>query len=277
MPEDPPAPVTSARDPRVADLRELQHDHRLRDERGLAVVDDESLLIAALDAGCRIELLLEDDGRLDDPAPWRSLVDDAVVVPAVGDALRALSATGRRPRIVAAVRRHDDPVAPAPGGGLALLGVSDSGNVGGILRTAAAFRLPAVALLDGCADPWGRKALRVSQGAAFRAGLVRRATDVASLRADSDGPLVAAVAHDGEDPGALPADATVLLGAGHGGLTRADIARCDLTVTVPADGFDSLGVSAAAAVVAYALAGARGGARPAAGPALAERPGLSTA
>ncbi|WP_320671281.1 TrmH family RNA methyltransferase [Patulibacter defluvii] len=249
------------------DLRELQHDHRLRDERGLAVVDDEALLLAALEAGCTIELLLEDAARREDPAPWRQLVDPAVAIPAAGDALRELSATGRRPRAVAAVRRPPVPPGPAPGGGLALLGVSDSGNVGGILRTAAAFRLPAVTLLDGCADPWGRKALRVSQGAAFRPGLVRRATDVASLREHSEGPLVAAVAHDGEDPRALPAGATVLLGAGHGGLTRGDVARCDLTVTVPADGFDSLGVSAAAAVVAYALAGARettAGRRPAA-------------
>ncbi|MGE4427305.1 MAG: hypothetical protein AB7G37_12705, partial [Solirubrobacteraceae bacterium] len=125
-------------------LRTLQQDHRARDERGLAVVDDERLLLAALEAGCAVELLLEDAGRIDDPAPWRPLLGDARPVPAVRDVLRKLGQTGRMPRSVAAVRLHAVPDEPAPAGGLALTGVSVAGNVGGILRTAAAFRLPAV-------------------------------------------------------------------------------------------------------------------------------------
>lgn len=255
------SPATSARDERVVDLRELQRDHRVRDVRGLAVIEDEPLLLAALEAGCGIELLLEDERRRDDPAPWRGLLAGATPVLAGQDALRALSTTGRLPRVVAAVRRHADVVGPAPGGGLALVGVSDAGNVGGILRSAAAFRLPAVTLLDGCADPWGRKALRAGQGAQFTAGLVRAAPDLAALREHTHGPLVAAVPRGGEHPGLLPADATVLFGAEHRGLDRGDVARCDLTVSVPADGFESLGVAAAAAVIAYSLAGVRSTAR----------------
>lgn len=111
------SPATSARDERVVDLRELQRDHRVRDVRGLAVIEDEPLLLAALEAGCGIELLLEDERRRDDPAPWRGLLAGATPVLAGQDALRALSTTGRLPRVVAAVRRHADVVGPAPGVG----------------------------------------------------------------------------------------------------------------------------------------------------------------
>lgn len=252
-----PASATSAHDPRVVGLRDLQRDHRARDARGLVVVEDESLLLVALEAGCTVELLLEDERRLDDPAPWRSRLGGETPVPASQDALRALSTSGRLPRVVAAVRRHTEVAVGGADGGLALVGVSDAGNVGGILRTAAAFALPAVTLLDGCADPWGRKALRVGQGVQFTAGLVRSALGIDELRSGLRGPLVASIPHGGEDPKRLPADATVLLSSEHGGLDRDDLARCDMAISVPAVGSQSLGVSAAAAIVAYVMADAR--------------------
>ena len=43
-------------------------------------------------------------------------------------------------------------------------GVQDPGNVGAICRTAAAAGAPAVAVLQGSADPYGAKAVRASAG-----------------------------------------------------------------------------------------------------------------
>lgn len=48
---------------------------------------------------------------------------------------------------------------------VALDGVQDPGNVGTIVRLAAAFDCAGVALLPGCADPFGPKAIRASVGA----------------------------------------------------------------------------------------------------------------
>ncbi|HEY2093700.1 MAG TPA: RNA methyltransferase [Thermoanaerobaculia bacterium] len=48
---------------------------------------------------------------------------------------------------------------------VALDGVQDPGNVGTIVRLAAAFACAGVAILPGCADPFGPKAIRASAGA----------------------------------------------------------------------------------------------------------------
>lgn len=54
---------------------------------------------------------------------------------------------------------------------LVLEGVQDPGNLGTLLRCAAAFGWDAVWLLPGCCDPFNDKALRASRGAGFKVPL----------------------------------------------------------------------------------------------------------
>jgi TrmH family RNA methyltransferase len=58
-----------------------------------------------------------------------------------------------------------------PGGGeercLLLDGIQDPGNVGTLIRAAAALGVHRVLVLDGTADPWGPKAIRASAGHSF--------------------------------------------------------------------------------------------------------------
>ena len=55
---------------------------------------------------------------------------------------------------------------------LALERVQDPGNVGTLLRSAAAFGFDAVLLSDGCASPFAPKTLRASMGAAVRVPVI---------------------------------------------------------------------------------------------------------
>ena len=245
--------ATSARDPRVVRAARLLRDAAARRAEGAFAIDGEDLLAEALAAGIEVELVLADEATGDPPAAWQ---DAAEVVAAAPDALRALAALGQPPRVVAVCRMPPGPPADLPVRSLVLAGVSDEGNVGSILRTAAALRLQRVTLAPGSADPWSRKALRAAKGATFAPGLVATDRPLEDLAVLPGRPaLAAAVRHGGVHPAELPPAVAVVLGAEGEGLTGADVALCDLAVTIPAAGFESLNVSAAAAILAWELSG----------------------
>jgi TrmH family RNA methyltransferase len=228
--------ATSARDPRVVRAARLLRDEEARREEGAFVVDDEELLVEAVKARIEIEWVLAADER-----------EGAAT--ASPDALRALASLGQAPSVVAVCRIPPPPPGPLPPRSLVLARVSDAGNVGSIIRTAASFGLPRVALTPGCADPWSRKALRAAKGATFRRGLVAEGARLEGAR------LAAAVPRGGVPPADLPRDVAVVLGAEGDGLSDEERARCELEVTIPTPGFESLNVAAAAAILAWHLSG----------------------
>lgn len=218
------------------------------------MLDGDDLLAEALAGGITIEAVFEAE-----PTRWADgLPAGAEHVPSAPDALRALAALGQLPRVAAICRVPDAPAGPLPARALVLSRVADAGNVGSIVRTAAALGLPRVELAEGCADPWSRKALRAALGASFAPGLVRTGRALTAVAAEEERPaLAAAVPRGGEEPAALPAEVAVVLGAERDGLTSGEIALCDLAVTIPAAGFESLNVAAAAAILGWELARTR--------------------
>jgi tRNA G18 (ribose-2'-O)-methylase SpoU len=137
--------------------------------------------------------------------------------------------------------------------------LTDVDNLGAIARHAAAFGADALVLSPRCADPFYRKAIRVSLGAVFTLQIVRLARwpdDLRALRADGI-ELVGAVLEAGATALARfapPARAALLFGAEGPGLSPAARALCDHRVTVPmSPGADSLNVATAAAIFLYAF------------------------
>ena len=72
---------------------------------------------------------------------------------------------------------------------IALDGVQDPGNVGTIVRLAAAFDANGIVLLPGCADPFSPKAIRSSAGAILTVPVVSATVDELLARG---WPIVAA-------------------------------------------------------------------------------------
>ncbi len=136
--------------------------------------------------------------------------------------------------------------------------IADQENLGGILRSAAAFAVDAVLVGGRSVDPFARRVLRVSMGAHFRTVVL----DVDSLETYLD-PLrtqygfqfVATTLEDQAVPLARarrPDRLALLLGHEGYGLEDRWLAQCDQRVTIPMPGkTDSLNVVVAASICLY--------------------------
>lgn len=130
--------------------------------------------------------------------------------------------------------------------------VQDAGNVGSILRSAAAMGFAQLVALKGTAALWSGKVLRAGMGAHFALHLVEQATadDLQGLGV----PMVATSSHtDLMLPSApLPDPCAWVMGHEGQGVAQAVMAQCQLRVAIPQPGGEeSLNVAAAAAVCLY--------------------------
>lgn len=81
--------------------------------------------------------------------------------------LRELAEAGSPPRHALFARLGPEPQGPLPARVIGAWGIQDPGNLGALLRAAAAFGFLEALLGPGTADPFHPKALRGSMGAAF--------------------------------------------------------------------------------------------------------------
>jgi tRNA G18 (ribose-2'-O)-methylase SpoU len=131
-------------------------------------------------------------------------------------------------------------------------------NLGQIVRTSAALGVGGLIVGSRAGDPFSRRVLRVSMGAAFSLPIYESASlgsDLAWVRKTSDMRLVATIIDDGARSLAAyrwPSRAAILLGSEGHGLDRELISLCDDRVTIPMHGgTDSLNVAVAAGIVLY--------------------------
>lgn len=128
---------------------------------------------------------------------------------------------------------------------VALDGVQDPGNVGTIVRLAAAFDAAGVLVLPGCADPFGPKAIRASAGAILNVPVASTTSE--ELLASST-PLVA-TAMDGAIADPPSRNAVLIFGNEGAGVSEALLARAS-KLAIPMSGrVESLNVASSAAVL----------------------------
>ena len=160
-----------------------------------------------------------------------------------------------------------------------LAGVQDPGNVGTILRTAAAFgatgAVTAASGISGTANPFSPKALRASAGAALHLPILAGMSLpilVAQLKVAGVRTLASSVhePRNGEQPLLAPWEVdwcqpvALLVGNEGAGLPEEAERGADARIRIPmAGGIESLNAAAAAAVVFYEAARQRNSAAPA--------------
>jgi TrmH family RNA methyltransferase len=240
--------------PQVKRWAKLCRESRLRRAEGRALIEGPHLLEAFLARKLAPVAVMATEEALAE-AEVAALVERAGLAPVLlsEGAFKAIS-DAETPQGVAA--EIPIPSIRREGAWVFLEGVQDPGNVGAIVRSAAAFGAGAVILDRACADPWSPKVLRAGMGGHFLLQ-VQQVDELRPALESFPGRLVCTVAHGGEPlrKASLAGKLGWVFGSEARGVSSADTAMAQGKVTIPlASGSESLNVAAAAAVCLYEAA-----------------------
>ncbi|MDM0044327.1 RNA methyltransferase [Variovorax dokdonensis] len=258
MSEAGPTHINSRDNPLLKELRRLAQDPGAYRRVGRIWLEGDHLCRAALVRGLRASTaVFAESAWTQAEAEWAGSAARTVVVP---DALLREVSGLESPAPMGFV--IDLPEAPTvrPGAAAVVLDrLQDAGNVGSVLRSAAAFGFEQVIALKGTAALWSPKVLRAGMGAHFGLRLIE-----AALPEQLDGlglPLLATSSHQGQwlheaqAERSLPHPCAWLLGHEGQGVSAELQQRATHSIRiVQPGGEESLNVAAAAAICLHASA-----------------------
>jgi RNA methyltransferase, TrmH family len=244
--------VSSRANPLLKDLRRLAREPVAYRKLGRVWLEGDHLCRALLARGLTpLEAVVTVSGWAD--ATVGQLAAQAPQVTVVDDAVMADISGLESPAPLGFLFTPDVHAALCPGIVTVVLdGLQDAGNVGSVLRSAAALGVSQVIALKGTAALWSPKVLRAGMGAHFGLRLVESAT-IEVLEA-LNVPLVATSSHAAQavHEVQLPHPCAWVLGHEGQGVTASLLQRCALAVRIPQPGGEeSLNVAAAAAICLY--------------------------
>jgi TrmH family RNA methyltransferase len=251
--------LSSRDNPRLKALAALARHRSARREIGQTLLDGPHLIGCALDAGVALLDVCVSESGCTNPeilALLARLPEEAAPI-CVPDALFArLSPVDTPTGILACIAL---PLPDAKGVEeretfVILDAIQDPGNLGSILRSAAAAGIRRVWLTPGCAQAWSPRTLRAGMGAHFRLSIHEQIDAIKEL-AVYQGKVVAAGVHEKSRKffdADLHGPVAWLFGAEGQGVSPALLARADEILTIPMrEGIESLNVGAAAAVCLF--------------------------
>jgi len=243
--------IRSRDNPRVKRWARLATDSKFRRSEGRVFIEGPHLVEEALQAGLKMHALIVSESGLK-RKEIRQLIGQ--VEPMVlADHVFGIVADAETPPGIAAEFELSGVTTRENGTTLFLEGIQDPGNVGAILRSAAAFGAGEVVLDRACADPWSPKVLRAGMGGHFRLGL-RQVADLSKALAEFAGTTLCTVSSGGIPLNQVKVQGRIgwIFGAEGTGVTEALARRAAMKLTIAmAPGSESLNVAAAAAICLY--------------------------
>ena len=242
--------ITSTSNPRIKAIRRLAKRRERAAER-LFLIEGRRELDRAVAAGVEIEVVVSAGDVAAPPGAEvlevsRSVLD-ALVYREGGDAVVAVARMFDTS--LGALRLPPDPLV------LVAAGIEKPGNLGAMLRTAAAAGVDALVVADPVTDVFNPNVVRASVGALFTVPTV--VGEAPAVVAALDGLRVLATTPDGAVPH-WAADMTrgtaIVIGSEAGGLPTEWLEAAHERIVVPmpgARGVDSLNASSTAAVVLF--------------------------
>ncbi|MBP6116938.1 MAG: RNA methyltransferase [Neisseriaceae bacterium] len=248
--------IASAQNDTLKNLRKWLSQSKARKTDRVMVLEGIHLLSALLQAGQTPQQVLVREDCIGHPeiAACLTQLPAGVAVSVATEAFAKVTALTHAAEIISVVAWPEAVPPPLNGSVVVLENLQDPGNVGTILRSAAAAGVTNVLLSPECVDVYSPKVLRAGMGAHF---LLNIHTEVAllpwlaayqgrSLATALDERAVSVYAED------LRQDVALVFGNEGAGVSAATIAAADQTVIIPMLGqTESLNVAMAATVCLF--------------------------
>jgi RNA methyltransferase, TrmH family len=241
-------------------LRALLRDRRTRNEHGVFVCEGPRVVTAALDQEVPlVEVLVGVDATPAARAVAGRAVECFVPVRELADGVSArLSATTTAQGVFAVAPLRRAGVDALAGASLVVVApaIADPGNVGTLMRSAAAAGAEIIVLGPGSVDAYNPKTVRASAGACFAVQIVEGVPAVTALEALRSAGVrsVGALAAGGSLPEAVDLAGPVAIVLGHEVHGLATDLRLDAAVTIPMRSTESLNVAMAGTVLLFEAA-----------------------
>ena len=246
--------ISSRDNPLLKNLRKLAQDSTAYRKEGRVWVEGEHLCSAALVRGCKPSLAVFTESYWPlAPEKYRVVATKNIVIPA--NLFRDLSTLESPATVGFVLDWTPAPALRADVASVVLDRVQDAGNVGSILRSAAAFGFGQVVALKGTAALWSPKVLRAGMGAHFGLALIE-GLSAQNLR-EWPVPLVVTSSHQGQWLHQLrtPSPCAWVFGHEGQGVDEALMQQASLHARIAQPGGEeSLNVAAAAAICLHASA-----------------------
>ena len=251
--------ITSVHNPKVQAIRKLQTQAKARREMQAFVIEGVRLAEEALRGGWEAQLVLFTD-QLDERGKvvLDGIAARGVPVEQVTDAvMKTISETETTQGILVVLGLHRLSIPTILDFALIMDGLRDPGNMGTILRTAAAAGVQTVLLAPKCADAFAPKVLRAGMGAHFQLpihqlgwdGITRILKDPGSkLRVYLADPM-AGIPYSQAD---FHSPAALIIGGEAGGAGPESFSLADEKVHIPMPGgSESLNAAIAASILIF--------------------------
>ncbi len=247
-----PLVIASLENPLVKLLRRLSGQSSAYRKQGQFWIEGDHLCRAAIERQVRPAVaVMAESFSASMPSAWVRAAEKTVIMPdRLFDAISGLESPAHVGFLI-----HMEP-ARQPRRDLTTVvldRVQDAGNVGSILRSAAAFGVRQVLATQGTAALWSPKVLRAGMGAHFGLELVEGLGDAAVI--ETGLPLIATSSHEGVlvQHAALPDPCAWVYGHEGQGVGDVLLQRAAMRVRIAQPGGEeSLNVAAAAAICLYA-------------------------
>ena len=239
-------------------MRRLVNDRRYRDAQNQVVIEGPRAIQSALNVGADLREIFHRPDRSEVAATF--LKDGVLIHEVDSDVLNRIAESGSPQGLLAVAEVHDSELRSIAECRRVVVidSVQDPGNVGAIVRTAAAAGFEAVVTSPGTADLLSPRSIRASAGNLFSMRFARNINLESFIDALlGEGHLVVAADSRGENDfrSLKPADhMTLVLGSEAQGVSGDVMKHASVLVTIPmGQHVESLNVAVAGGLVMYQM------------------------